>query len=433
MDSLPDALLQYILSNMTAAKDVAACNCVSNRWKESTDSVQKITFLRNSFDSIISKTDDDDDDDSDTISKTDESDTIVRKMISSFRRLEELVVYSPFSSNGLASWMAHVGSSLKLLELRMDNLASEDAIVEGPLKLDCVGVAKNLETLRLWGVLMMSPPKWDMFPNLRCLEIVGARTDDATLCHALRACPNLSNLLLLACEGVKSISIDLPYLEHCKLDFYGPGNSVLVLTSPRLLSLDVQGCSFIRVPETRFLKTLSISNIAGRVYMVDFHNLSSLEDLSIRGIQWCWDALCIMLQQARDVKHLFMKVEFTGNESLQPFPEIDFVEFFNNHPKLQTFDIHGAMFAALCQKNSLKKLETGFAIPCLEKVTITVRSPLNAEQKMNTLESLVRYARVLKRMVIRILRMKSNHSGADDFCDDVCKFRYMHQHLVQIE
>ncbi|XP_010458438.1 PREDICTED: F-box protein At1g10780-like [Camelina sativa] len=430
MDSLPDALLQYILSNMTAAKDVAACNCVSNRWKESTDSVQKITFLRNSFDSIISKTDDDDDD---TISKTVESDTIVRKMISSFRRLEELVVYSPFSSCGLASWMTQVGSSLKLLELRMDNLASEDAIVEGPLKLDCVGVAKNLETLRLWGVLMMSPPKWDMFPNLRCLEIVGARTDDATLCHALRACPNLSNLLLLACEGVKSISIDLPYLEHCKLDFYGPGNSVLVLTSPRLLPLDVQGCSFIRVPETRFLKTLSISNIAGRVYMVDFHNLSSLEDLSIRGIQWCWDALCIMLQQARDVKRLFMKVEFTGNESLQPFPEIDFVEFFNNHPKLQTFDIHGAMFAALCQKNSLKKLETGFAIPCLEEVTITVRSPLNAEQKMNTLESLVRYARVLKRMVIRILRMKSNHSSADDFCDDICKFRYMHQHLVKIE
>jgi len=65
----------------------------------------------------------------------------------------------------------------------------------------------------------------------------------------------------------------------------------------------------------------------------------------------------MILQQARDVKHLFMKVEFTGNEALQPFPEIDFVEFFNNHPKLQTFDIHGAMFAALCQKNSLKKVK----------------------------------------------------------------------------
>lgn len=377
MDSLPDALLQYILSNLTAAKDVAACNCVSKRWKESTDSVKSIFFPRNAFESI---------------SESDDSDTVVLKMISSFCRLEELVVYSPFTSKGLASWMMHVGPSLRLLELRMDNLASDEAILEGPLKLDCVGVARNLETLKLWGVLMMSPPKWDVFPNLRSLEIVGARLDDSALCHAIRACPNLTNLLLLACEGVKSISIDLPYLEHCKLDFYGLGNSLLTLRSPRLISLDVQGCSWMSVPETRFLKYLSISNIAGkhnksssltrlvpfticrchlsyfvfflvsnlftgRVYMVEFRNLSSLEALSIRGVQWCWDAISILLHQARDVKHLFMKVEFTGNESLQPFPEIDFVEFFNNHPKLQKFDIHGAMFAALCQKNSLKKVK----------------------------------------------------------------------------
>jgi hypothetical protein len=79
------------------------------------------------------------------------------------------------------------------------------------------------------------------------------------------------------------------------------------------------------------------------------------------------------------------------------------------------------------------QLETGFTIPCLEEVVITVRSPLNAEQKMNTLESLVKYARGLKRMVIRILRMKSNHSSADDFCDDICKFRHMNEHLVHIE
>jgi len=52
-----------------------------------------------------------------------------------------------------------------------------------------------------------------------------------------------------------------------------------------------------------------------------------------------------------------MKVEFTGDfDNLQPFPEIDLVDFFNSHPKLQKFDIHGAMFAALCQKNSLKNV-----------------------------------------------------------------------------
>lgn len=91
--------------------------------------------------------------------------------------------------------------------------------------------------------------------------------------------------------------------------------------------------------------------------MVDFERLASLEFLSIRGVQWCWDAISKMLQCASEVKHLYMKVEFTGDfEVLLPFPEIDFVEFFNSHPKLQKFDIHGAMLAALCQKNSLKNV-----------------------------------------------------------------------------
>lgn len=66
---------------------------------------------------------------------------------------------------------------------------------------------------------------------------------------------------------------------------------------------------------------------------------------------------------ASEVKHLYMKVEFTGDsETLLPFPEIDFVDFFNSHPKLQTFDIHGAMFAAICQKNSLRNVS-----PCKTK------------------------------------------------------------------
>lgn len=89
--------------------------------------------------------------------------------------------------------------------------------------------------------------------------------------------------------------------------------------------------------------------------MIDFGKFSALESLSIRGVQWCWNAVSKVLQQASEVKDLYMKVEFTGDhEALLPFPEIDFVEFFNNHQKLQKFDIHGAMFAALCQKNSLR-------------------------------------------------------------------------------
>lgn len=93
--------------------------------------------------------------------------------------------------------------------------------------------------------------------------------------------------------------------------------------------------------------------------MVDFGKLTALEFLSIRGVQWCWDAISNMLQLASEVKHLYMKVEFTGDfETLLPFPEIDFVDFFNNHPKLRRLDIHGAMFAALCQKNNLKNVST---------------------------------------------------------------------------
>lgn len=74
-----------------------------------------------------------------------------------------------------------------------------------------------------------------------------------------------------------------------------------------------------------------------------------------------------------------------------------------------------------------------FQIPCLEKVVVTVRSPLNAEQKMSTLDSLVKYATSLRKMTIKILQMKSSHSSADDFFEDICKFCYMNRKIVSIE
>ncbi|KAF7803639.1 F-box protein [Senna tora] len=419
MESLPDAILQYILSHISSARDVAACNCVSNRWKDSLPYIKTLYFPRNSFDNI---------------SDGDTPDNIVRRMVSRTVQLEELVVYSPFTSAGLASWLSIVGLSLRQLELRMDNILDNQAPNESPSKLDCVGAAKNLESLKLWGVLMIESPKWDVFQNLKTLEIIGARLEDPVLSVVLRSCPYLTRLLLLGCEGVRSVSIDLPYLEQCKMDFYGIGNISLSLTSPKIESLEVQGCSWIRVPHSNNLRNLSISNSAGRVYMVDFGNLAALESLTMRGVQWCWDAICEMLKLSSEVKHLYMKVEFTGDfEALQPFPEIDFVDFFNSHPKLQKFDIHGAMFAALCQKNSLKHVDSGFTIPCLEEVVITVRSPLNAEQKMNTLESLLKYGKNMRTMVIKILQMKSSHSSADDFFDEVCRFRYLNHKLVRIE
>lgn len=248
MDSLPDAIVQYILSHINNARDVAVCNTVSKRWKESMPFIRSLYFPRNSFDKH---------------SGSDGTDNIVMEMVSSIAYLEELVVYSPFTSAGLASWLLLTGLSLKKLELRMDNLADYQACLERPSKLDCLSTAKNLESLKLWGVLMVNSPKWDVFPNLKNLEIVGAKLEDNALSTALLACPNLTKLLLLGCEGVRSFSIQMPFLEECKLDFYGLGNSSLSLTCPKIASLEVQGCSWIRVRETNFLKNLSVSNNTG--------------------------------------------------------------------------------------------------------------------------------------------------------------------------
>ncbi|XP_042496937.1 F-box protein At1g10780 [Macadamia integrifolia] len=418
MDSLPDAIVHYILSHMNNARDVAISSCVSKRWKESMPYIRSLYFPRNSLDN----------------NNGEDSDIIVGRMISSIVRLEELVVYCPFSSAGLAAWLSRTSHSLRQLELRMDNLTEKQARLEGPSKMDCIDSARNLESLRLWGVLMTQPPKWRGFKNLHTLAICGARLKDNALSGAIKACPNLIHLSLLGCDGLRSVTIELQHLRECRLDFYGMGNCFLTLSCPNLQMLDVQGCSWIRATQTNCLTNLSISNSAGRVYKVDFGKLGVLESLSIKGVQWCWDAITTILQCASEVKHLFMKVEFTGDfDTLQPFPEVDLVEFFNSHPKLQTFEMHGAMFAAFCQKNSLKSVDSRFAIPYLEDVIITVRSPLNAEQKITTLESLVKHGNNLKRMVIKILQMKNCHSSADDFFEEICRFRYLNHKIVRIE
>lgn len=251
MESLPEAIVQYILSQISNARDVAVCNCVSKKWKESTPYVKCLFFPRNSFDYC---------------SSTDSADQTIRRMVAQTAFLEKLVVYSPFSSAGLASWLSLACSSLKQLELRMDNLAEyQGGQSVSPSKLDCISTARDLESLTLWGSLMLDPPKWDIFPHLRSLEIVGAKLEDSALSAALTACPNLTKLLMRACEGVRSVSIELPHLEQCKLDFYGAGNCSLSLNCPKIEVLDVQGCSCVRVRETNFLKNLSIANSAGRV------------------------------------------------------------------------------------------------------------------------------------------------------------------------
>lgn len=257
MESLPDAIVQSILSLMSNAKDVASCNLVSKRWKESLPYLRSLFFSRNIFDNL-------------TNGNT--PDAIVLQMVSSVLKLEELVVYCPFSGSGLASWLSTAGSSLKNLELRLDNITEHNTYTEIPSKLDCIRAASNLESLKLWGVLMVYSPKWDVFHRLKNLEIVGARLEEHALFDALRACPNLTHLLILGCEGLRSISIQNPYLEQCKLDFFGVGNCSLTVNSSKLQSLEVQGCSLIRVCETGCLKNLSISNNAG-IYIHTYMNV----------------------------------------------------------------------------------------------------------------------------------------------------------------
>ncbi|XP_068638046.1 F-box protein At1g10780-like [Aristolochia californica] len=423
-DDLPDAIVQCILGHMKNARDVAACNCVSRRWKDSTAYVRSLFFPRNSFDN-----------------GTIDPDIGVGRMILSTVWLEELIIYCPFSTAGLARWISAKSNSLRHLELRMDTLnekrpPEEDPklLEEIPNKLDCIGAAKGLESLSLWGVLMCKTPKWGVFQKLRSLQIVGARLNDSALCDTLRACPHVKKLSLLSCDGLRSISIELPQLEECRLDFYGQGDCMLSLSSSKVHLLDVQGCSWIRLEQNHRLRNLSVANNAGKVYKVDFGKLPALEFLSIRGVQWCWSAVSSILQSASEVKHLVMKIEFSGDSNrLQPFPEIDLVEFFNNHPEMQTFEIQGAMFAAMCQRNSLKNLDPKFTIPCLEEVLITVRSPLNAEQKMSTLDSILKYSTKLRKMVIRVSKMKNCHTSADDFFEEICRFGLMNRGIVQIE
>jgi hypothetical protein len=79
------------------------------------------------------------------------------------------------------------------------------------------------------------------------------------------------------------------------------------------------------------------------------------------------------------------------------------------------------------------QLYSRFTIPCLEELLITVPSPLNADQKLNTPESLVKYSVNLQSMVIRISQMKNCHDAADDFFEEICKFKYTNYRKVRIE
>ncbi|CAN6217899.1 unnamed protein product [Urochloa humidicola] len=285
-------------------------------------------------------------------------------MVAAVARLRELVIYCPFSMARLPAWLAARSATLRVLELRMD-AAADKAAPEGG-HLDCIGLVAGLEELRLWGVSLTAAPAWGRMERLRVLEVVGAPLRDSAVRDAIAACPNLTDLSLLGCDCTGTVAVDLHLLVRCRLDILGAGNCSLVLTAPRLESLEVQGFTWITL-RGHSLRRLSIAKSTGRVHKVDTGKLPDLDHLSLRGVQWNWAAVSSVLQCASEVKHLVMKIEFCGDlDALQPFPEVDLVEFFNSHHKLRKFEIHGAMFAAMCQKNSLKNVsELSWLVPNL--------------------------------------------------------------------
>ncbi|KAE8807050.1 F-box protein [Hordeum vulgare] len=418
MDALPDGVVQTILSRLSSARDVAACGGVSRCWRDCVPFLPALYFPRSAFDARGVAC----------------ADAAIGRMVQAAARLEELVIYCPFSAAHLPLWLATRSASLRVLELRVDSAAAAAGSGSGSGHLDCVALVPNLEELRLWGLTMTRGPSWGQLQRLRVLEIVGASLTDLAVSGAVDACPNLTDLALLGCECSGTVFLGTPLLQRCRLDFVGSATCALALAAPLVESLEVQGFSYITLQGGDRLKRLTISKNTGRVNTVGIDRLPVLEQLSLRGVQWSWGAVSHVLQCGAEAKHLVMKVEFCGDsDTLQPFPEVDLVEFFNSHPKLCKFEVHGAMFASLCQKNSLKNLDSRFLISSLEEVLITVRSPLNAEQKLITIESLVRYSPRLRRMVLRISQMKNCHEAADEFFEEVSKFAHLSNGRVRIE
>ncbi|XP_078429735.1 F-box/RNI-like superfamily protein isoform X1 [Wolffia australiana] len=408
MNSAPDAILHYVLSRISNARDLARCSCVAKRWRDCVLYLPALYFPRNAFDGLPQP----------------QADLAITHFVTRAALLEELVLYCPFSAPLLATWLALKAPSLRRLELRVD----------GPAQLDCLGWSRGLESLKLWGVCMGAPPRWEPFIALRTVEIVGGAFRDSALVAALAACPNLAQLALLGCDGVGSLCLELELLESCRLDFIGPRGRTLSVGCPNLRSLEVQGFSSVILKQAGLLQSLSIAKTSGKMETVEAEKLPALEFLSLRGVQWSWAAVSSALDCAAEVRRLVMKIEFCGDfDRFLPFPPVDLVQFFNAHPRLQIFEIHGAMFAALCQKDSLQSVDFRFWIPSLEEVVVTVRSPLNAEQKLSTLESLVKHSPRLRRMVIRVSQMKNCNEMADDFFEDICRFRSMNSNKIQVE
>ncbi|KAK1382757.1 hypothetical protein POM88_020492 [Heracleum sosnowskyi] len=139
MEDLPDALVQYIVSYMNNAKDVACCNSVSKRWKDSMPYLKSLYFPRNIFDNL-------------TAGKT--PDCVIMQMVSSICRLEMLVVYCPFTSSpnwnnfciGCSNGSKEVEHDCSMTIVVFDE--ADHMLAEGGFKQDSARIIKGIVKLR---------------------------------------------------------------------------------------------------------------------------------------------------------------------------------------------------------------------------------------------------------------------------------------------
>jgi hypothetical protein len=255
MDALPEGVVQHILSQLSNARDVASCAAVARCWRACMPFLPSLYFPRGAFEaggrggpasaSAVAAADD-----------------AIGRMVDAAARLEELVVYCPFSASLLPRWLAARAATLRVLELRVDSAAADKSG-----HLDSIGVAAGLEELRLWGLTMTRAPAWGRMERLRVLEVVGAVLEDAAVNGAVAACPNLTDLALLGCECAGEAVVSLALLERCRLDFVGSGNCSLRFAAPRVESLEIQGFSLISLQGGHRLKHLTISKNTGTLRM----------------------------------------------------------------------------------------------------------------------------------------------------------------------
>jgi hypothetical protein len=252
MDALPDGVVQHILSQVSNARDVAACAGVTRCWRACVPYLPALYFPRGAFESAAAAG-------GSVAAAAAAADEAIGRMVSAASRLEQLVVYCPFSASLLPRWLAARGATLRVLELRLDSSAD----MQG--QLDCVALAPGLQELRLWGLSMSHPPAWGTLDRLRVLEVVGAVLHDAVVNGAVAACPNLTNLALLGCECAGEVALALPLMERCRIDIVGAGACALRLAAPRVESLQVQGFGWISLlgGTGGRLKHLTISKNAG--------------------------------------------------------------------------------------------------------------------------------------------------------------------------